>query len=286
MSGLSDHLEPFRDICGLSYQIAYLSMIDQICSLAGLRVLEVGGSNLPRKLVFEGLKAKQWICIDDVTTFSPHSHRPENDLLYEHYRDAKYFEHSDPVEDILAEDYAIIDGDASDLRILDHFDVVISIAAFEHIHRFSTMLSRVHASLKKNGQLLSLFQPIWSGVNGHHLVGIVDAKGDKYGMGGWDIVPPWGHLLFTPPLLYKILRTRTDAKCADDIIYAVYNSTMLNRLFFDDYVDYMNDSPFRLHRVDAMGKCHVPDAVLEQLATLYPGRTCFDANTVLIHAAK
>jgi len=286
MKSQDDRLEPYKAMYGLDYQVDFLRTIDQVCSLAGKRVLEIGGSNLPRKLLFDGLNAQQWICVDDITTFNPHNHRDENDLLYEHYRQTKIFHHSDSVEDILKAEHAIIDGDASDLNINEYFDVIISIAAFEHIHRFSTMLNKLHAALKIKGELVSFFQPIWSSIHGHHLVGITDAQGNKYGMGGLSIVPQWGHLLYTPPQLYKILSSITDKKCADEIIYSVYNSTMINRLFYDDYVDYMNASEFRLKTVIPMGQCEIPDQISERLIALYPSRSCFDANTILIHAAK
>ncbi|MDB5445280.1 MAG: hypothetical protein JWQ97_597, partial [Phenylobacterium sp.] len=179
MSEHRDHLEVFKERFGLSYQIDFLRLIDQVCPLAGKKVLEIGGSNLPRPLLFEGVKASQWICVDDVTSYGDHDVREENPLLKDHYAGTKVFRHGDGAAAILAEDHAIIDGDAAGLMIEDYFDVVISIAAFEHIHRFPTMLDRVYKSLNFGGQLLSLFQPIWSCVNGHHIVGISDAAGNK-----------------------------------------------------------------------------------------------------------
>lgn len=280
-----DHLEGFKERYGLGYQVDFLRLLDQICPLAGKRVLEIGGSNLPRALVFEGVKAAQWICVDDLSCYHDHDFLEDNQLLKEHYRTTRSFKAGDDMEAALAEDYAIVDGDAADLRFKDHFDVVVSIAAFEHIHRFPTMLSRVYDALMPDGQLLSLFQPIWSCVNGHHIVGITDAAGAKIDF-TTNLMPHWGHLLHTPPQLYKILCERTDEKCAADIVYEVYNSMQVNRLFFEDYVDYVEATPFRAKVVTPLGQREVPEATLEALKAAHPGRACFDASTIFIHAIK
>ncbi|CAN7541467.1 class I SAM-dependent methyltransferase [Phenylobacterium sp. LjRoot219] len=285
MSEHDDHLEVFKERFGLTYQVDFLRLIDQVCPLAGKKVLEIGGSNLPRELLFDGVKASQWICVDDVTTYHEHDVREVNPLLKDHYSATRTFRHSDDAAAILAEDHAIIDGDAADLNLTDHFDVVISIAAFEHVHKFAPMLDRIYDSLNVGGQLLSLFQPIWSCVNGHHIVGISDAAGNKIDFTS-NLMPHWGHLLYTPPQMYKYLCERTDAKCAADIVYEVYNSTQVNRLFFEDYVDYVENSKFRAKVVTPLGQREVPEATAQALRAAHPGRTCFDANTVFIHAIK
>jgi SAM-dependent methyltransferase len=278
-------LDSFGKEYDLSYQLGFLNIIDSVHPLKGLRVMEIGGSNLPRALVLDQLGAKQWICVDDLKNFDLGKPRAMSDAMRNHHDTVRKFTAHDAAAEILVNDYAIIDGDICSLDIFDYFDAVVSIAAFEHILKFGGLLDRAHDALRPEGHLLSMFQPIWSCVNGHHLWGIKDKAGHEYNFAS-GIVPYWGHLLLTPPQLRRDLLTKTDADCADDIVSAVYNSPNINRLFFEDYVDYMNASRFRLKKVTPMGQIVVPEQVQAALEAAHPGRTCFDANTVFIHAVK
>ena len=272
----------------LTYQLDFLKIIDSLHPLKGLRVMEIGGSNLPRALVLDELGAKQWICVDDLKNFvldTPTKTRVMNDAMRDHYNTTATFTDDDTNEEILSNDYAIIDSDICHLDIFDHFDAVVSIAAFEHISKFGGLLDRTYNALRSEGHLISLFQPIWSCVNGHHLGGAKDKAGHEYDFGS-GIVPHWGHLLMTPPQMRCDLLTKTDADCADDIVSKVYNSPSINRLFFEDYVDYVNASRFRIKKITPLGQRVVPEQVQAALEAAHPGRTCFDANTILIQALK
>lgn len=278
-------LEVFKEQFGLGYQLDFLKLINGVTPLAGKRVLEIGGSNLPREVVLGALGAKQWICIDNLGGYHGRDVRQDEPRLVDHYVQTKAFMHGDPAEAILAEDYAIVDGDAADLQLENHFDVAISICAFEHVQRFAAMLDRVHAALVPEGQLLSLFQPIWPSAQGHHLAGAKDAAGNVFHY--WSgIVPPWAHLLQKPPQLYKYLCTVTDERCAADIVHEVYNSTQVNRMFYEDYADYLEGSKFRGKHIQGVGDKAAPDDVAALLRAAHPGRTHFGADTVFMQAMK
>ena len=208
-----------------------------------------------------------------------------NDATRDHYDATPTFTDSDANDEILSNDYAIIDSDVCYIDIFDYFDAVVSIAAFEHIPKFGGLLDRTYDALRSEGQLISLFQPIWSCINGHHLGGVKDKTGHEYNFGS-GIVSPWGHLLMTPPQMRRDLLAKTDADCADDIVSKVYNSPSINRLFFEDYVDYVNASRFRLKKTTPLGQRVVPEQLQAALEAAHPGRTCFDANTILIQAIK
>lgn len=286
MSQHNDHLEPYKARFGLSYQVNFLRLMDSVTSLAGKRVLEIGGSNLPRELVFEGLGAKQWICADALSVYSIHDVREENPLLRDHYARTRVFRPDDDPAAVLAEDYAIVDCEAGEIAFEDHFDIAISICAFEHVHRFPIMLDRVHAALRMGGQLMSLYSPIWSGLNGHHVVGVVDAAGNEIDFTSTAFIPPWGHLLLSPPELYRFLCERTDPKAAADVVYEVHNSTQVNRLFVEDYMAYVEHSKFRVTNVTPLAPRPPPEDIEQVLRARHPGRRNFDATTIFIHAAK
>jgi len=262
----------------LGYQVDFLSHINTACSLEGKRVLEVGGTNLPRGLVMGEFGAKQWVGIEPFGTEDP---RQRN----QHYRSEQIFSVDDDPAKILAADYAIVDGDVKKLRLVDHFDVVVSIAAFEHVLRFGTMLDRVYDALCPGGHLESLYMPIWPCPNGHHLWGIKDKAGVEYNFGSY-IIPPWGHLLMNPPQLRAYLLTKTDPDCADDIVHFTYHDPVINRLFIEDYAAYLDASRFTTKALVKLGQVEIPDWVQTRLTAAFPGRTQFDHSTLFMRAVK
>src|ERR1700677_1908088 len=137
-------------------------------------------------------------CVDDLRNFALDTPRVMNDAMRDHYGSTRIFTADDSTEEILSNDYAVIDSDICRLSIFDYFDAVVSIAAFEHIPKFGGLLDRIYDALRAEGQLISLYQPIWSCINGHHLWGVKDKAGHEHDFGS-GIVPPWGHLLMTQP---------------------------------------------------------------------------------------
>ena len=266
----------------LPYQLDFLSVLHSVVPFAGKRVLEVGGSIFPRELVFGELNAKQWVSVDFLDAADP---SVMTEAKRKHYESVRTFTNQDPAAEVLAEDYAIIDGDVTKLEIRDHFDVTISIAAFEHVLRFGGMLDKVHAALAPGGHLISLYQPIWPCVNGHHLWGIKDKAGNEYSF-ATDIIPPWGHMLMLPAQLRQYLLTRTDADCADDIVEFVYHKPGINRLFYEDYVEYLDASPFRFKQVVPLRPIEPAAQYQTLLEALYPGRKRFDVTTILMQGVK
>jgi ubiquinone/menaquinone biosynthesis C-methylase UbiE len=75
-------------------------------------------------------------------------------------------------------------GDAS-------FDVVVSSAAFEHVHDVEGMLREVARVLRPGGMLFAQFSPLWWHYNGPHLIKCVPV--------------PWAHVLFSDRTLLNVL---------------------------------------------------------------------------------
>jgi len=48
----------------LDYHIEFLNHLTRLFNLEGFRVIEIGGSNIPREMVLNDFKVKQWVCID------------------------------------------------------------------------------------------------------------------------------------------------------------------------------------------------------------------------------
>jgi SAM-dependent methyltransferase len=255
----------------LTYHHAYCRTAEAEVGFRGKRVLEVGGS-LPRDYTIEGLGASQWVCIQEPGYFKEVRSQGFPDI------DARAIPMAALTDPEQLGDYRILLGRIEDLPACLHgrFDVVFSIAAFEHIHTLGRALELIAAALAPHGRLFTMFSPLWSAYDGHHLPQIVDKAGNTFDFSSSPI-PPWGHLLMRPSTLYHHLLNHTDAATAADIIYYTYHSPHINRLFVEDYADYISKSPLQGTVVKTFRRPIPPD-VQARLEALYPGRHHFDNN--------
>lgn len=266
---------------GLSYQIDFMAQINRHHPLAGRRVLEVGGSNLPRAFVLEDLGAAQWVCVDHII---PSVH-PK--LWSKHFAQEGVIPLSGHVDVGRLQPYAILNGQIEDMpaSFTGQFDVVVSIATFEHVLKFGGMLDRIHDVLMPGGSLVSLFSPIWPCHNGHHIWDITDKAGRVFSFGSSPI-PAWGHLLMRPAQLRQHLLAHTDPQCADEIVHQVYHSPEVNRLFVEDYYAFLQGARFADFQLMPVMPSGIPDDIQKALETLHPGRRLFSHQGLLLKARK
>src|ERR1035438_6053619 len=229
---------------GLSYHVNYAFHCAENVSFAGKDVLEVGGS-LPPGFVFDILDAKTWTAMetpdyeDALAEAGGITHK--GTLL-----------HTDtdviPTQGFgtpFAARYNFLLANIEDLpeRYQEKYDLIFSIATFEHVQKMPAALDRMYQALKPGGRLFSVFSPIWSAYDGHHFPEIVDASGRRVDR---SIIPPWGHLLARPPDMYRYLCTRTDPGTAGTMVYYTYHAAFINRLFTEDYFAYIAQTPFKV----------------------------------------
>lgn len=117
------------------------------------------------------------------------------------------------------------------------FDSVISINAFEHIHSLDLALLEIARVLKPGGYLGTIFGPIWTSAQGHHL----------WAKSGEDIVSFWNpahrnpvddyaHLLLSPCEMRRDLSHKGEAPdMIEAIVEAVYRRGDLNRWTYGQY---------------------------------------------------
>ncbi|MDZ4875316.1 MAG: hypothetical protein CLLPBCKN_004712 [Chroococcidiopsis cubana SAG 39.79] len=74
-----------------------------------------------------------------------------------------------------------------------------------------------------------------------------------------------GALMMKPPELCRYLYQFTDKQTADLITYYVYNSPHINRLFNEDYVEFINQSPFIVKRLERIGLINIEKVTQERL---------------------
>jgi sulfatase maturation enzyme AslB (radical SAM superfamily) len=146
---------------------------------------------------------------------------------------------------------------------------------------FPMTLDKIFQALKPGGFLFSMWSPIWSAYNGHHLPTMVDKFGKEMNFGNSPI-PPWGHLLMRPPELYEYLLKFTDSESAAKIVYFVYHSPHINRLFTEDYIRFINDSRLEQKEVTGIFPSPIKPEIQRRLEELYPGRKHFANNGLMV----
>jgi len=265
------------------YHINYALQAQNKIGLKEKKVLEVGGS-LPKGFVKDYLCSEQWICIEQMEWWKKYTKKniygkSQKKIAEMNLINITSYEN--------LSDYQIIEGKIEDLPecLYNCFDVIFSIAAFEHLTNFPLALYNMLKALVKGGILFSMFAPIWSAHNGHHLPTIIDKSGREIDF-GHSPIPPWGHLLMRPPVLYKYLLDYTDTVTASNIVNKVYHSSHINRLFVEDYLDYIDNSDFNKLRIELFDEIDVYSEIQKQLETLHPGRKYFGNNGIMIILQK
>jgi len=246
------------------YQIAALQAIHERSRLSG-HVLEVGGSNLPRNVVFGDLQAASWTCVDMI-----------DDGRYQVVDNADHYKQItiEPVKNARpakSGEYIIFDGPIQEANTLPdgHFDAVISITSFEHINDFPVALAQIRRVLKPGGSLVSYHGPIWSSYCGHHAWVTNELNFNT------ELLPPWSHLLYSPEEMQAFLAEKFDEKIVDEAIRQIYDSPRVNRLFYDDYLRDAENVGFSTCRLEPYSTIEVPTDIEARLKARF-GSRCSD----------
>ena len=266
---------------GFTYQMKFVSNLAQLVSLEDARVIDIGGSNMPRELVFDELKAKQWVSVDYCDIGSRDGSSEES-----HYRNEPILTVNGSSDPDRMPDYCLVNGMVEDLPDSFHgkFDVAVSIAAFEHVVHLPRVLDKIYDLLVPGGILVSLFSPIWSSCWGHHTWPF--ERGGKTYDEGSQHIPEWGHLLMTPAEMFDHLSRHTSRENADNVVYQVYHSEKLNRYFVEDYETVLRTSRFSQKYLVTSAERQIDEETRETLMRRYPGRTDFSAQSLIIRAVK
>ena len=190
-----------RENFQLSYHIPYLDICSQKISLRGLDVLEVGGA-LPASLVIDHLGCNSWTAVE-----AP-SYDEELGKANQFHRNLA--ERQRLLE--ISQRYRQIYCNAEDLGDdnINQYDLIFSIACFEHINRLPLALEKMLQYLKPGGKLFTMHSPIWSAFDGHHLpIGIPDRFDAQLPQHSY-IFKPYGHLLQTRSQTFADIRNRFD----------------------------------------------------------------------------
>lgn len=115
-------------------------------------------------------------------------------------------------------------GDGQNIEYTeDTFDLIVSVAAFEHIPSPEKCLSEIKRTLKLNGLFMTTFAPIWSGIVGHHCEHWIENT-VRY-------IPPWGHLYLSyDEMLCYLKKQGISVEQANDMCDTIYRDPIINRI--------------------------------------------------------
>ena len=198
------------------------------------KVLEVGGITPPD--VAQKLGVQSWTCVDPYK-----SSAQKNNDFYKTYKEY-----------------------ISDFTKDEGFDLIFSTNCFEHIMNLEESLNHMYGLLASGGSLSALMGPIYSCYKGHH----TSISSPKYGWINFNNLKldNWGHLIYSEEELYEKLSQNYDEETCKRIVNQIVRGNSTNRLFFDDYLDIINRSKFRIREFRDWHESKYPDeATLKRL---------------------
>jgi len=262
--------QKLRNTFQLSYHLDYLDICTQRIKLTGLDVLEIGGA-LPASLVIDHLCCNSWTSVEAPSydaELGPanqfHRNSAEKHRLLDlNFRYRNYY---CDVEDL-------------GLEHSNQYDLVFSIACFEHINRLPLALATILRCLKPGGRVFTMHSPIWSAYDGHHLPILISDRFDTTLTHQSYIFQPWGHLLQSRIQTYSDIADRFDRQFAEEVIYHTYNSSHINRYFIEDYYMFASSGFVILDYLVTFHRNPSPE-IQATLETRYPGYKQFGNNGV------
>jgi len=127
-----------------------------------------------------------------------------------------------------------------------HFDIIYSIAAFEHIYDLHSCLEAAYTMLSSGGILYSYFTPIWSAPNGSH--GFHPNEISSYG--------DHCHLKFNFNSLVSFLVDKYSYSFSQAIAaaHSLYKDSQINRYTYEEYITIFQSLPFSDLKINAFDK--------------------------------
>jgi len=289
----SQHEELLARHPWLDYRVNNCLDATKYVDFRGKTVLEIGGCNLPRDLVFGVLEAKNWVCVDfldyvesDDNQF--HWRIPKSSVTPE-----KIFPlgHQDSKKIIRDNDFVLFAGSSTEIgpELHREFDIVYSCNAFEHIRGLPKAIDNIHHCLKDNGILYSRFGPIWSCYVGSHFY--VDAQHNFINRSRESHLPDFAHLLYSASEIDKLLSpyyvTPEEIQIKNRIVELCTVGTSSNRLFFEDYLHILEHSLFEKFSMRALwSESTMSRKIYRKLRQRHPNYRAFNVYGIELVAQK
>ncbi len=255
----------------LEYHIPCLKQFLSEYDVRGKDILEVGGA-MPSEIVIDFLQANSWTCTEDPMYDQVLGTVANQQTLGGRKSRTSYTTILRNIEDF-------------DTSLNEKFDCIFSIACFEHVAKLPQALNKMWNVLKPGGKLFSMFSPIWSCHEGHHLFHLTIP--DKFAEQNRQLIlDPWEHLIKPKRELHNDLRVRFDAEFADCVMYETFNNPHINRFFSEDYEQIFRNSPFYLEKFYPSYEVTVPEGYQQRLEQVCYGYKKFTNMGFYVYVSK
>ncbi|MCX7164832.1 MAG: class I SAM-dependent methyltransferase [Rhodocyclales bacterium] len=156
---------------------------------------------------------------------------------------------------------------------------VFSVSVFEHLLDFERCLAEMHRILVPGGIVYAEFGPIWSSGLGHHVCATADGQQARHWDPRLNPLADFSHLLQSRDEMRTTIANRVPPRLEEGILGWVYDSDAINRLFFEDYLRLVEESPFEMIQMST-DREHVAADMLATLRMRHPSYQVFDVRNV------
>lgn len=161
----------------------------------------------------------------------------------------------------------------------DSIGALFSVSVFEHLLDFERCLSEMHRILTPGGIVYAEFGPIWSSRLGHHVYAEIDGEQARHWDPRLNPLDDFSHLLHSRDEMGLVLGGRISKPLGEAVLKWVYDDQGINRLFFEDYLHFIDQSPFELVSLST-DREYISADVLSTLRARYPKYQVFDVRNV------
>ncbi len=154
----------------------------------------------------------------------------------------------------------------------DEFDAILTLSVLEHLDDLGGAVKEMIRITRKGGDMLHLFGPVWSCAYGHHIYEKADDHLLNFSL--WAM-PAHMHLLCSRDEIvnFYIEKGYTN-ESAHSVLHWFYETSIINRLFYDDYLKVFSDAKLQLDSMELMYNI-LPLSHLHALESAYPGKSNF-----------
>lgn len=167
----------------------------------------------------------------------------------------------------------------------ESFGALFSVSVFEHLLDFEQCLSEMHRILIPGGMVYAEFGPIWSSSLGHHVFANVNDEKARHWDPKLNPLENHSHLLQSREAMGREISGKVSVELCEAILQWVYEGQDINRLFFEDYLRMIENSPFEVILMDTDHE-YISDDILQALKKRHPEYETFDIRNVEIVLRK
>lgn len=156
------------------------------------------------------------------------------------------------------------------------FDFVYSLNVCEHVNNLSKYIEEQLRVLKDSGYCYAKWEPVWSSPRGHHIHDDMvkdwenEYKIEKTNyLNDGEFIKNWSHLLLSKDEMFECLMPKLKNKeLVKHIVEYIYESTDINRLFFDEVEEIFSKKNIRIVSWEKFTS-EVPQDILSNLRKKY-----------------